>query len=421
MLPGVILMAISLFSFMIAAPRSYASVGPVAHGRVAAARVLPRGVDQRTYALMLAQIPLDEAATKIELTDAKPGAGHGGFFGTEVYQAQHLLIVRWHGAVPADIARLVRRLEGKIQIRIVPARYSLAVLERAISQAKRADPAVTGGYPLTDGSGLHLFVRAAGMQTAASVIRVRLGIPAVAAPSGTVTLQSTPTCTPNPNVNKGPGSRCWDLPAFWGGDVIISQYGFGCTGGFGVHDANGGLYLMTAAHCSESPSGTFSNGVYFRNGNNTASVGNITDVPGPHDGAVIPTSAGNRYYDGPGVINGGDSTFTKHVVGQLVTSVNDLLCESGSYGGVLCNMKVSALGASLPDRPWNDLALATSLSGTFTMFGDSGGPWFSLAGSGNVNAQGIHEGIYTDPDRVTHEVFTPISVLSNDMGVWVNT
>lgn len=400
-----------------AAPRNHAPAYQETYGHAGAAPVPPQEVNQRSYELLLAQVPLDEAATRIEQAAAKLGAANDGFFNTEVHPASHLLIVRWHGAVPAAITRLVNRIDGKISIRVVPAAYSFAVLEHAITRAMRLDPAVSGGYPLTSGSGLQLYVRASGMHAAASLIRARLGIPVVTAASPRVNLLAS--CIPDPSNTLGPGSRCYDLPpGFWGGDVIISPY-VDCTGGFGVHDSAGNEFMMTAAHCAETPNG-FENGVHFINGNNTASVGYITDVPGPHDGALIPTSTGNRYYDGRGIYAGG-SYFTKQVVGQLWTSVNDNLCESGAFGGVICQMVVKATGATIPGDRWNDVALAASLTGNLPIQGDSGGPWFSLAGSGTVNAQGITHANVLYPDGSVFAVFTPISVLSGDMGVSVNT
>lgn len=86
-------------------------------------------------------------------------------------------------------------------------------------------------------------------------------------------------------------------------------------------------------------------------------------------------------------------------------------------------MQVTATGFQPPGDPWSDLALASSV-GTqhrLTIGGDSGGPWFSLDGSSSVWAKGIHEGLWTDPNGFTHEIFTPISVLSADMGVSANT
>lgn len=389
-----------------------AAPAPVHHRAGPAAR--PDGMNRSTYDLMLAQIPLDKAANQIQLLAAKPGPGHNGFFETQVNDVTHSVTLVWHGAVPADIMRLVTRLRSTVTVRIVRARYSLAVLNQKIRQALHSHD-VLAGYPLNSGAGIHLDVRKSAPAMAAAA-RSRLGIPVRASLSGGERLQAT--CTFNPSDTAGPGHRCYDIsPDFWGGAVIQSQYA-GCTAGFGVHNSAGGLYMMTAAHCAWTPSG-YENGVTFYNGNKTYTMGQITDVPGTHDGAIIPTSAGHRYYDGPGIF-GGDSSFTKAVAGQQGTSVGDMLCESGSFGGVVCAMRVTALNYS--DGTWNSMALAASLGGTYSIDGDSGGPWFSLAGTSSVYAKGIHHGITVDGNgNPTGEIFTPISVLSSDMGVTVNT
>jgi hypothetical protein len=417
-----VLAALGLFLGL--APTSYASTGP-GH-RAHAAAPMPRmpGLTPRIYALMRAQVPLDRAATQIQdaaakpakNADPKPVAGFSGFFETQVNDATRTLTVRWHGQVPADIMRLIKRLRGKVTIRIAHTRYSLATLNHAVSHALRIDSAVTGGYPLNDGSGVHIDVRTMNVRAVELAMRPRLGVPVIASPSGGVRLQAT--CTFAPGDTAGPGSRCYDLPpGFWGGDVIQSAYA-GCTGGFGVHDASGNTYMLTAAHCAETSPGVYQNGVNFWNGNYTAYMGQITDVPGPYDWAEIPTSTANRYYDGPGIY-AGDSYYTKQVVGQQGTSVGDWLCESGAFGGVKCSMRVTALNYS--DGTWISMALASAGAG-YSINGDSGGPWFSLAWSGAVTAAGIHHGITTDMfGHPTAEVFTPISLVNNLAGFWVNT
>jgi hypothetical protein len=385
----------------------------------------------RVYRLMQAQAPLDAAATWIQALAARPGPAHAGFFETAVDASRHVLTVYWHGAVPGNVQRLISGLRAKVTIRVVKTRYSLAALDRGVLAAIRAGRGVTSGYPMTDGGGIVLGVHTASTRVAASVtdaLRSRLGIPVTATLVGVDQLQ---TCDIVGRVINDPvraGSRCDDYENFWGGDVIQSQY-VGCTGGFGVHDSSGGEYLLTAAHCAFTGS-AYVNGIAFHNGQDSAHsqfVGYITDVPGPHDVAVIPTGTGAQYYDGPGIFNG-DTTRTKFVSGQRATSLGDTLCESGAFGGVLCGFTVQQLHyydvdcQVLPCQTWTDMAVASSGSGNFTVSGDSGGPWFSLNGSTHVWAKGIQHGLTFDINgNPTGEVFTPITVATNDMGVTVNT
>ena len=323
--------------------------------------------------------------------------------------------------------RLISRLRARVDLRVVQTRYSLATLNRDVLRAISSGSGVAGGYPLTDGSGIHLSVHAPSARSAASVasaMRSRLGIPVVATPSGAAVLQYC--AVPKSHATLGPGSRCYDLENFWGGDVIQSPYVF-CSGGFGVHNSAGGEYLMTAAHCAWNRS-AYVNGISFHNGQDPAhwqGIGAITDVPGEHDWAAIPAGTGDQIYYGPGIYSG-DTHTTRTVAGQHATSVGDSLCESGSFGGLLCNFTVTQLNYSYhqtgPSQTWTNLALATSGSGQWTMAGDSGGPWFSLDGSTKVWAMGIHHGLLENAaNQPVDEMFTPVTVATSDSGLTVNT
>ncbi len=82
-------------------------------------------------------------------------------------------------------------------------------------------------------------------------------------------------------------------------------------------------------------------------------------------------------------------------------------------------MTVQSLGYT--DGPWDSMVLASS-SGRYSIGGDSGGPWFSLAGSTSVYAIGIHHGITTNIfGSPNGEVFTPIIPVSSALGVYVNS
>jgi hypothetical protein len=379
----------------------------------------PDGMSWPAYHLMMEQMPLDAAATKIQALAAKPGPAHRGFFETKVIPSQHTLVVYWHGPVPSAVRHLISSLRAKISVQVVKTRYSLAALNRDVLTAIHTDHGVTGGWPLNGGNGIHLGVRSGSPAMVAAAMQSRFGVPVVVSQTGVDKLLYC--AVPGSNANLGPGSRCNDLENFWGGDVIQSDFVF-CSGGFGVHNSSGGEYLLTAAHCADNGSG-YANGINFWNGQDPshwAYVGQITDVPGNHDAAVIPTGTGNQYYDGPGIYNG-DTTHTKTVAGQQATSVGDSLCESGAFGGVKCGFIVTRLNASIVDPnygspTWTALALANPGSAGNPIEGDSGGPWFSLDGCcTHVWAKGITHGLYFG-----QAVFTPITVASSDMGVSVN-
>jgi hypothetical protein len=394
----------------------------------------PFGMSWRVYHLMMAQQPLDAAATKIQALAARPGPAQRGFFETKVDPSRGILTVYWHGPIPATVQHLISRLRATVNIQIVQTRYSLATLNHDVVAAIRSGRGVTSGYPMTDGSGIVLGVRSPNPRSIASIasaLRSRFGVPVRATQAGPDHLRyCAAPAPPDPrrhlDASLGPGSRCNDWPAFWGGNVIQSKYVF-CSGGFGVHNSSGGTYLITAAHCADNGS-RFINGIAFHNGQDPAHwhfIGYITDVPGLHDLAVIPTSAGNRYYDGPGIWSpgGGDTYNTKIVAGQQATSLGDSFCESGAFGGVRCGFTVAVLEVSEID-PTHSYEMWSGLVGTTgnsAEDGDSGGPWFSLDGCcTHVWAKGIEHGPFQFGNAI-YEGFTPITTATSDMGVWVNT
>jgi hypothetical protein len=376
---------------------------------------LPLGMTADEYKYQQEQAPLDAVATKIATLANKSAAGRAGFFDTEVRPAQHTLIVYWHGAVPVDVGSLIARAQGPVHVRVVKTRYGLAALNQQLHLAFR-NSGVVIGYPQTDGSGIVVGVRAQTTRSAAADLRTRITVPMTVTEAGSPVAQ---VCTFYAGDTHASPSRCHDYPPFWGGDVIeeYAQPGHvnSCTGGFGVHNSSGATYMMTAAHCATNGS-SYVNGVTFYNGFNDATLGNITGVPGPHDGAIIPTSSGHSYYDGPGIRNG-DTSITKTVAGSRTVSVYDSLCESGAFGGVHCGSIVSSTDAR--DGAWNSMALSSDLNGAYTVDGDSGGPWFSLDGSSSVWAEGIHHGLVSILG-IQFELFTPISVLLTDTGTSVN-
>jgi hypothetical protein len=373
--------------------------------------------------LMRAQIPLDAAATQIQNAAAKLGARHDGFFETAVDDHRRSLTVYWRGAVPRHIGHLIRSLASpRVHITVVATTYDLAQLTEALGKASHL-PGFVSGAPLNDGSGISVMLAA----NAPAVSFPRAGVP--------VRVARIPrrgrfmfTCAPGFAGVTEPAlpapSRCDDRsPGFWGGDVILNNTaGVACSTAFGVHNSAGGLYMVTAAHCSVTVDDTPPvNGITFTNGDGTQTMGTSVDVPGPHDAALIPTSSGDRYYDGNGIENG-DTHNTKLVIGQGATSRNDMLCESGSFGGVQCGLRVTDINAMESDGHLTFSGVAYA-SGPFVIPGDSGGPWFALGSqSGTVSARGVTSGKFVSPTTGNLEdTFTPLSVVTQDTGVTVNT
>lgn len=374
---------------------------------------------------MTAQIPLDAAATRIQHAAATLDARDDGFFQTAVDADRHTLTVYWRGTVPGNIARLIRSLANpQLRISVVPATYDLAQLSDALVKASHL-PGFMSGAPQPDGSGISVILAATGP----AVAPLQVGVPVHVARSPQRG-QFTSTCAPGFAGVTQPAllapSRCDDrMPGFWGGDVILNnKAGTACSTAFGVHDSSGHGYMVTAAHCSESVDNTPPvNGISFTNGDLTQTMGTSIDAPGPHDDALIATSAGNQYYDGPGITKG-DTHNTKLVVGQAGTSKGDWLCESGAFGGVQCNLHVTDVNAMETD-PASGITFSgvAYASGPLVIPGDSGGPWFALASQpGTVSARGVTSGRFISPTTgQLEDTFTPMSVVTQDTGVTVNT
>lgn len=107
---------------------------------------------------MLAQQPLTDAADRIQ--DLVERERLPGFAGTEL--DGDTLVLYWHGAVPPELDRTLRRLRRDVPVRVHPARYPLATLlaeARRLMDAHAAGPLrITSVGPLRDYSGLRVGV-----------------------------------------------------------------------------------------------------------------------------------------------------------------------------------------------------------------------------------------------------------------------
>jgi hypothetical protein len=116
-----------------------------------------------------------------------------------------------------------------------------------------------------------------------------------------------------------------------------------------------------------------------------------------YDVMLVPTSAGNRMYDG-GV---GSGEFSKRVAGFNYVYPNEWLCVSGSVTGAVCGVQAGTnftrsycYKNDYGNYECNyDLVEAFQRGGyRATQGGDSGGPVFSLAGDYDVVAKGTISG-----------------------------
>ena len=164
--------------------------------------------------------------------------------------------------------------------------------------------------------------------------------------------------------------------------------------------------MLTAAHCATAPDvalhGCQIDPYDWIDTNRTPpactnrpTMGGVTREHYDYDLILIDTPGYHRMFDGPRD-NGG---YYKDVLGWGYHATNELVCQSGVRSGVVCDLKTgSSTNVSWPsDHPDSDgdwgytvygLIKTTQTNGaTAVRGGDSGGPVFTLQGSG-VRAKG---------------------------------
>jgi hypothetical protein len=172
-----------------------------------------------------------------------------------------------------------------------------------------------------------------------------------------------------------------------------------CTTGFGVR-RNSRTWILTAAHCASSGDGAFQGKFMAGPGTSFTYMGGINTDQWAYDLLLI--DAGG--YD---VIFDGDATTsrTKDVNDWGYWAANELVCQSGATSGTVCGIKELWSQDLRMDRDSDGdccywvlgLIRSVKTDGAIAVRpGDSGGPVFTLMGSG-VRAKGITSaGSYED-------------------------
>ncbi|WP_161952588.1 trypsin-like serine protease [Actinoplanes sp. TFC3] len=255
------------------------------------------------------------------------------------------------------MAKVIANAAQKAPVKVRPADYSLQELRAAAVRVRKAQPALDSVKFKADGSGL---IAGTSAKTTA-LTKSNAGVP--------VTVVQ--------EARLQPVSRDDDWPAWKGGATFVdTNQGTACTTGFGVRNG-GASYILTAAHCGQvgdrivDPTGEF--------------IGNVGPRNQAHDVELVPTSSVDGYvYIG---------TPTDNVVGLVEgwgwTFTGEYLCQSGvtssrELGRPVCNLKVLFY---YDDE--QDLVEAEQTEGqTAARPGDSGGPIYSVSGSGKLIAKG---------------------------------
>ncbi len=204
------------------------------------------------------------------------------------------------------------------------------------------------------------------------------------------------------------GFRFNDYAPWYGGDRIASSSG-GCSTGFAAVQ-NGAPAMLTAAHCGGVGTG-FSNGPRTNGGfsfmGSSVYSNNGTDV-----GAIQVSSTSNY-------INvGSTQSPTQLYVGSWASPVvGQYLCQSGSYTGEVCGLRVVDTGQSICrswflwwctswQGPLADVINAAGSGSYAAGHGDSGGPVYLRTAYSGI-AMGLVHGTLTPNANAAYPAYFP--------------
>jgi hypothetical protein len=203
------------------------------------------------------------------------------------------------------------------------------------------------------------------------------------------------------------GFRFNDFAPWFGGDRIASSTG-ACTTGFAA-TLNNSPVMLTAAHCG-SVGTVFSNGPRA-NGSFNVMGSMVWDHEGSDVAAISVSSTTN-------FINvGAAESPTQLFIGSWATPVTgQLLCESGSFTGEVCNLRVVDTGqfnclswfifCIQWQGPFADVINTAGSQAFAAGFGDSGGPVYLRTGGSGI-AVGLVHGTLTANAAASFPAFQP--------------
>jgi hypothetical protein len=204
------------------------------------------------------------------------------------------------------------------------------------------------------------------------------------------------------------GWRFNDYAPWYGGDRIASSSG-GCSTGFAA-TYNNAPAMLTAAHCGGVGT-SFSNGP--RSNNTFSTMGSSVYSNSATDVAAIGVTGASQY------INVGSALSpTQLYVGSWASPVvGQYLCQSGSYTGEVCGLRVVDTGQSVC-RGWflwwctswqGPLADVVNSGGSGSYaagHGDSGGPVYLRTGTSGI-AVGLVHGVLTPNAQAAYPAYYP--------------
>lgn len=308
------------------------------------------------------------------------------------------LTIHHKGRLTPGMDHAVREARRHGKITVKPARFSYTELDAA---ADRIGTSLMGRTDIQsieirpDGSGLRVETMPATRAAAARAHAIRrgwsfrpvdsrlngqdFGVPVQVAPAATTVdlLGCATTC-----------NRLDDTAAWNGGtrtlnpDAPAADPYYRCTTGFGVKRGTT-TYVLTADHCATAPDRSYDNRLEL--------IGSVYSGDWDKDLLLINARGFHRIFDGSPTTSN-----TKNVLGWGYHAQGEYLCHSGATTGTRCNLRTDGgdyriYGCDSDGDCFyrSGLIKSTQIDGLpAAAGGDSGGPVFSLTGSG-VRAKGI--------------------------------
>lgn len=371
----------------------------------------PSTLSPKEAALMKRQAPLLEAANVATTASRAKGSDIAGVSIDVAKGRVDLYRTSPAKALPTGMAR------AGVKVSVHKARFSAGQLEQAAARLEASGKAL-GAKGVTvsaisvpvDGSGLRVTVlspatpkagapEALSATSAKSVLAQSLG--------GAVSSVTTSKATWSPSSEYYSGWRFNDYAPWYGGDRIAQ----GCTTGFPAL-YNGTMEVMTATHCGGSGT-VFTNGPRASGPNVT--MGAVTYANAGTDISVIDVAGSTNYIN----VGPAQNSSVRAVGSWQSPVVGSYICQSGSYTGEVCGLRVVDTNQSVCTSyilwwctaymgPMADVVNSAGSGSYAAGHGDSGGPLYWYDSSGYVrpvgqvhgqlfpNAQAAYPAYYSD-------------------------
>lgn len=396
--------------------------GPQEPGVVARSAAAAKGaisthnLSKRDAALQARQAPLLEAAGLALKASQVAGSDIAGASIDVAAGRVDLYRTKPAAALPAGMQR------AGVRISVHPARFSAGQLEQAAATLKASGRSLgdrgiavsSVSIPVT-GAGLDVTVLAAPTKAvgaprplAASEARTALNTVL----GDTVATTRTSTLTWDKSSEYYSGSRFNDFAPWYGGDRIAQ----GCTTGFpAVY--NGAMEMMTATHCGGVGT-VFTNGP--RTNGTTSYLGTVTSANSGTDVSVIDVAGSINYIN----VGPAQNSSIRAVGSWQSPVVGSYVCQSGSYTGEVCGLRVVDTNQSVCTSyilwfctaymgPMADVVNYLGSGSYAAGHGDSGGPlyWYDSAGYvrpvGQVHGQLFPNAKAAYPAYFTDQMWCP--------------